>query len=537
MRTFSVVFIDDEAIIRSSFRTLLDWESTSFRIAGIFDDGSSALDYIRSHPTDIVISDINMPFLSGLDLLKQVNSLQYPPHVILLTGYEYFEYAKKAIEYHAFDFLVKPVSSDSLLQAILKASLDISEKERQKEAVMRDLDAQRRNFLADLFGGKLSGAQIHEQAPSLSIPLENCLYAVTGLTMDSVTDAEISPAQIRALRSGLQEKISLLQMTRETNSRLVFRIYPERSTGMRMHFLFVFRREDVPDRDLFFKNELRSLCTDILRSCRSVDSFRVTVSCSPLTETLDTAQESCRLVDSTLSERHILGIGKYLPASKYYVTHPKADKITLPTDTILHHIRQGMSEAVRDDIRSIYGRMRHEGAFSLESSLMVTTELALTIFQAQKSTGDGTTSYLYYLDHIQHLHTLDEMEADITAFAVKTAQTRHDSSDSKKTLAQNAIDYIAMHYQEENLSISDVAGHLGISVPYLGVLLRQETGKNFSTHLTVTRMEKAKELLRSSGRPVSEIAEKSGYSNPQYFSVCFKKYTGTSPGEFRKQPF
>ena len=535
MRTFSVVFIDDEAIIRSSFQTLLDWEKTSFRIAGIFDDGSCAWEYIKSHPVDIVISDINMPFLSGLELLKRVNTLQTPPHVILLTGYEYFEYAKKAIEYRAFDFLVKPITSDSLLQSILKASLDISEKERQKEAVARDLDAQRRNYLADLFSGKLSATEISSRAEALSLPLENCLYACLGLTMDSISDAELSSAQIRSLRSEIQEKIRLLQMTRETSSSLLFRIYPERITGMRMHFLLIFRQEDVPDRDYFFTKTIRSLCTDIIRDC-CVDSVSISVSCSPLVESLEDIQKACALVDSTLSERHILGIGKYLPASTYYAAHPKTDKITLPTDTILHHIRQGMADTVREDIRSIYNRMRHEGSFSLESSLMVTTELALTIFQAQKSAGDGTTSYLYYLDHIQHLHTLDEMEADITAFAIKTAESRHDSSDSKKVLAQNAIDYIALHYPEENLSISDVASHLGISVPYLGVLLRQETGKNFSTHLTAARMEKAKELLRSSDIPVSGIAEKTGYSNPQYFSVCFKKYTGTSPVEFRRQP-
>lgn len=537
MRTFSIIFIDDESLIRNSFRTLLDWDKTSFRVTGIFDDGRSALDFIRTDTPDIVISDINMPFLSGLDLLQQVNSLPNPPHVILLTGYEYFEYAKKAIEYRAFDFLVKPVTSDALLQAILKASLDISEKERQKIAVKRDLDARRKVFLADLFSGKVPNSDILNQASSLMLPVQDCLYAVAGLTIDSVTDAEISPASLRTLRSELQEKIRLLQMAEETNSRLAFQSYAERCTGMRMHFLLIFHERDVPDRNHFFQKELCTLCTDILNSCRTLDSVRITVSCSPLSDTLEAMHESCITVDSTLSERHILGIGKYLPASRYYTVHPKIDKITLPTDTILHHIRQGMAEAVAQDIRSIYSRMRHVGSFSLESSLMITTELALTIFQAQKSAGDGTTSYLYYLDHIQHLHTLDEMEADITAFAVKTAADRHNSSDSKKVLAQNAMDYIAMHYQDESLSIADVAGHLGISVPYLGVLLRQETGKNFSAHLTATRMEKAKELLRSSDRPVSEIADRTGYSNPQYFSVCFKKYTGTSPGEFRRQPF
>ncbi|MGI5990363.1 MAG: response regulator [Lachnospiraceae bacterium] len=537
MRTFSVVFIDDEAIIRNSFRSLIDWENTSFRIAGIFDDGNTAWDYIRTHNTDIVISDINMPFLSGLDLLRQVNTLQNPPHVILLTGYEYFEYAKKAIEYRAFDFLVKPITSESLMQAIMKASLDISEKERQKEAVKRDLDAQRRGFLSDIFSGKGDAEALSEQAKSLSIPVEDCFYAVMGLSIDSLieSDAAMSSVSPHTTRSEIYEKIRLVQMTEKTRPHVDFKIYPARNTSKNLHFLLVFSQKDVPDREAFFRGYLRQFCSDVIRSCNSAKSFSVTISCSPLLDSLETAQEACSLVDGTLSARHILGIGKYLPASRYYASKPKIDKITLPTDTILHHIRQGMSEAVKEDLSAIYNRMRHEANLSLENSLLVTTELALTIFQAQKSAGDGTTSYLYYLDHIQHLHTLDEMEADITAFAVKTADSRHNSSDSKKILAQNALDYIAQHYCEEALSISDVASHLGISVPYLGVLLRQETGKNFSTHLTAVRMEKAKELLRSTDRPVSEIAESTGYSNPQYFSVCFKKYTGTSPGEFRKQ--
>lgn len=538
MRIFSVVFIDDEAIIRDSFRTLVDWDNTSFRIAGIFDDGSSALEYLRTHQTDIVISDINMPFLSGLDLLNQVNDLPSPPHVILLTGYEYFEYAKKAIEYHAFDFLVKPITSDSLLQSIMKASLDISKKERQKEAVKRDLDARRQNFLSDLFSGKEDAAKLADEARELSVPIENSYYSVMGLAIDSLTESDVAPSSSAAhsLRAGILEQIRLLQMTEKSSSHFTFTLYPARNTTMLLHVLMIFDQKDVPDKDSFFRGRLHSFCSAAIKSCNSMDSVRVTISCSPLTDSLLFIQKSCALVDGTLSARHILGIGKYLPASQFYASHPKVDKITLPTDTILHHIRQGMSEAVKDDINSIYNRMRHEANLSLENSLMVTTELALTIFQAQKSAGDGTTSYLYYLDHIQHLHTLDEMEADITAFAVKTAQSRHEFSDSKKILVQNALDYIAQHYSEEDLSISGVASSLNISVPYLGVLLRQETGRNFSSHLTAARIEKAKELLRSSDRPVSEIAMMTGYSNSQYFSVCFKKYTGTSPGEFRKQP-
>ena len=210
-------------------------------------------------------------------------------------------------------------------------------------------------------------------------------------------------------------------------------------------------------------------------------------------------------------------------------------QIVLPTDTFLHHIRMGMTEEVEADIKDIYEPFRHKKYISLESAKMVTTELAITAFKGEASSGDKSVSYLYYLNHIQQLNTLDEMEDDILRFAVSIAEKRKKGGNHKKKMAEQALEYLRRNYNKEDLSLNDIAAFLNISVPYLAVLFKQETKQNFSAHLLEVRMEKAKELLRTTGCTVNEIAEQVGYNSSQYFAVCFKKYTGISPGAYRDQ--
>ena len=210
-------------------------------------------------------------------------------------------------------------------------------------------------------------------------------------------------------------------------------------------------------------------------------------------------------------------------------------QVVLPTDTLLHHIRLGMIDEVKQDIRGIYEPFRHKEYISLESAKMVTTELAITAFKGEVASQNESVSYLYYLNHIQQLTTLDEMEEDILQFATSIAEKRKKGGNHKKKIAEAALEYLKQNYMKVELNLNEVADYLNISVPYLAVLFKQETKQNFGAHLLEIRMEKAKELLRTTGDTIGEIAEKTGYSGAQYFAVCFKKYTGTSPGAYREQ--
>lgn len=123
----------------------------------------------------------------------------------------------------------------------------------------------------------------------------------------------------------------------------------------------------------------------------------------------------------------------------------------------------------------------------------------------------------------------------ISAFCSQHRRKAQKRRESQKKIAEQALEYLKRNYNKEDLSLNDIAAFLNISVPYLAVLFKQETKQNFSAHLLEVRMEKAKELLRTTGYTVNEIAEQVGYNSSQYFAVCFKKYTGISPGVYRDQ--
>ena len=167
-------------------------------------------------------------------------------------------------------------------------------------------------------------------------------------------------------------------------------------------------------------------------------------------------------------------------------------QVVLPTDTLLHHIRLGMIDEVKQDIRGIYEPFRHKEYISLESAKMVTTELAITAFKGEVASQNESVSYLYYLNHIQQLTTLDEMEEDILQFATSIAEKRKKGGNHKKKIAVAALEYLKQNYMKVELNLNEVADYLNISVPYLAVLFKQETKQNFGAHLLEIRMEKAK---------------------------------------------
>ena len=139
MRRYSIIFIDDEELMRESFQKLVDWNAHQFDVVGIFKNGESAWEYLESHTVDIIITDINMPFMDGISLLEHIRERSLKSRVLFLTGYEYFEYAHKAVQLKAFDFLLKPVTPEKLLQAAQGAALDIEKEELSEAAVGKNL--------------------------------------------------------------------------------------------------------------------------------------------------------------------------------------------------------------------------------------------------------------------------------------------------------------------------------------------------------------------------------------------------------------
>lgn len=531
MRRHSVLFIDDEELIRQSFLQLVDWEGRQFDVAGVFKDGEDAWEYLTAHPVDIIVTDINMPFMNGISLLEHIRRENLRTRVLFLTGYEYFEYAHKAVQLKAFDFLLKPVTTDQLLSAVERAARDIEKEEAAQAAVGKSLELSQSEFVNQLLYGQIPKEDIKKEALEVGIPSGARGYVVMMAAVDEVEGKTYTDGQAIELKHRLQDKILRKKQEMENRDGGVFQIYFARNLSPHIQMLLV-----AKEKDMFTSDFIRGFIDCLLELEKDGEPYRVTLAVGRSHRRMEHVPEAFNQVLHAARDRHILkGKGwKAVYASDSLPKKEEKNQVVLPTDTFLHHIRMGMVEEVEQDIKNIYEPFRHKEYISLTSAKMVTTELAITAFKGELSSKDETVSYLYYLNHIQQLNTLDELEDDITKFAVGIAKRRKGGGNHKKKIAEQALEYLKQNYMKEDLSLNDIAGFLNISVSYLAVLFKQETKQNFSGHLLEVRMGKAKELLRTSSKTVSEIAEAVGYSSSQYFAVCFKKYTGISPGAYRE---
>lgn len=532
MRRYSISFIDDEELMRESFQKLVDWDAHQFDVVGIFKNGESAWEYLENHTVDIIITDINMPFMDGISLLEHIRERSLKSRVLFLTGYEYFEYAHKAVQLQAFDFLLKPVTTEKLLKAVQRAALDIEKEELSEEAVGKSQELLKSNFISQLLYGKIKKTEIREEAKKVKIPTDCVSWLAMMAAVDTKEGKKIQEGEGSEVKWLLQEKILKKKKEMEELTGEKFQIYFARTVSIHLQMVLSSEKKGL------FTAEFIQNFTDLLMDLeKEFQEYRVTFAVGRSKYAIEELPESFERVRHAADNRHILkGKGwKVVHTSDALQERKEELQVVLPTDTLLHHIRLGMIDEVEKDIRGIYESFRHKEYISLESAKMVTTELAITAFKGEVASQDESVSYLYYLNHIQQLTILDEMEEDILQFAKSIAEKRKKGGNHKKKTAETALEYLKQNYMKVDLNLNEVADYLNISVPYLAVLFKQETKQNFGAHLLEIRMEKAKELLRTTSDTVSEIAEKTGYSGAQYFAVCFKKYTGTSPGAYRDQ--
>lgn len=532
MRRYSIIFIDDEELMRESFQKLVDWNAHQFDVVGIFKNGESAWEYLESHTVDIIITDINMPFMDGISLLEHIRERSLKSRVLFLTGYEYFEYAHKAVQLKAFDFLLKPVTPEKLLQAAQGAALDIEKEELSEAAVGKNLEFLQSHFISQLLYGKIKKTEIQKEAKKVKMPIDQDSWLTMMAVVDTKEGKKIPEGEGGEVKRLLQERILEKKKNIETLAGTSFQIYFARTVSIHLQMVLTSERKD-----LFTKEFIHDFTDSLLTLEKELPEYRVTFAVGRSKCSIEELPESFERVRHAADNRHILKGNDW---KVVYTVDSLWDKkeelqVVLPTDTLLHHIRLGMIEEVEQDIRGIYEPFRNKEYISLESAKMVTTELAITAFKGEVAFQDESVSYLYYLNHIQQLTTLDEMEEDILQFAKNITEKRKKGGNHKKKTAEAALEYLKQNYMKVELNLNEVADHLNISVPYLAVLFKQETKQNFGAHLLEIRMEKAKELLRTTSDTIGEIAEKTGYSGANYFTVCFKKYTGIAPGAYRDQ--
>lgn len=519
-----VFLVDDEIVIREGIRNSFPWESSGYTLVGEAPDGELALPMIRDENPDILITDIRMPFMDGMQLCREVHRIMPRISIIILSGYDDFSYAQQAISLGVQEYLLKPVSSSDLKAALDRVAERMIEDRRARER----MDSMRRRvttgsrfvrerLLSTLFSEDLSDSDAREtieQMRALGINLLANCYVV----LDAAFTAPDRTAACDAL----------WQLAEPFGG--IVHICPSRH-GARMLVLGDNER-DAEERSYAFAQSA-------VRELDSVGASDVLISigaCSPDFPGITRSKESARHTRHVAVARRKEGFTARIVGAK---EAQSLSACSLPPDVRpLHERLQYISESEADSAFSGYVAELSSAALNLGVAMdYLRVEAILTATRIIRESGCDPEAVLPSGWQECALRADDPDDLSASLNLLRTALRCRDENDPSRcnpSIAR-ARSYLSRHFSDPGLMLQDVANEVGMSSSRFSTVFSQETGYTFTEYLAQLRLGKAKELLLATDRRSSQIAADIGYSDPHYFSYLFKKTTGMTPSEFRRQ--
>lgn len=527
------MIVDDEPIVREGIKNRIQWSDHGFECVGVSENGRDALEAVSRLRPDVVLTDIYMPFMDGLELSRHI-SKQYPlTKIIILTGYDDFEYAQQAVKLQVTDFILKPVTSAELREMLdkLKSQMDEERGHREhlnrlKQQLNESLPLLKERFLERLASSALNEWEISSKIAYFDIPLRGPLFVAIATDMDELrpeeqgTDNELYAFAIYNIIQEIMEKEAASAVFRYQGNKVIT-------------ILSGSEEEEIYSR-------AQELAEQIRTTVKSYLKFTVTVGVGTIGTHLQDIRHSCRASVAALEYRLLIGSDQVVSISDLEKrgSTPLYDGAETES-ALVSAIKTGTHE----DVERSIGRLIRElgnASISIEQCHVRVLRTMLAVLQTLLEIGCSEKELFgretRLLTELYSFRSLDEIEIwlkEMCRKAVKdVADTRRDIS---RKQMEEAAAYIHRNFDDTALSVKTVCSRIFMSASYFSALFKAHTGKTFVEYVTGVRMEKAKELLKHSSLKTYEIATKTGYQDAQYFSVLFKKYTGDTPTEYRNK--
>ncbi|WP_163193059.1 response regulator [Clostridium thermarum] len=537
---YKLILVDDEEDVRKGIAEKLDWKSIGFEFVGEAENGVEALDIAEKTMPDAVITDIKMPFMDGITLIEKL-STRYPHiKIIILTGFDEFQYAQKAIKLNVFEYVLKPISSAELLEILQKIKYRMDEEASEKrnievlkEHYVKSLPLFREKFLGLLITKKMSIEDILQKSKTYGINLEGKGFATAVIRVDNYDEKVEKSESFEVYDNKEIMDLAVLRAAEEITSKYV-------SATVFLHNGFIViiltsRRDDsnsVMEGFLLILDEIRQYIEKYY-------DFTVTIGMGAYCGEVNNIRESYESATAALDYRLMLGCNRVISISDMepqYISEVAFDE--LKEKSLVNSIKVGTEEEMRSTIDNLFKEI-YDGKTSFKDYQIYLLQILTTILKVAKDLNADLdnifgANYNFFIEFYQ-FKDIKEIKKWFTEICLKIKNyVSLDRNNSCKLIVKKALDYVTNNYQDCNLTIDKLCRHLHISPNYFSNLFKKETKFTFGNYLTHIRMEKAKELLRTTDLKTLEIAKMVGYSEPNYFSYCFKKSFDVSPSQYRK---
>ena len=540
-----IFLAEDEVIVRETIKRMIPWEELGFELVGEAADGEMALPLLIRQKPDLLITDIKMPFMDGLTLAKLAKKELPELKIVILSGYDDFNYAKQAINIGVEDYLLKPITKNALIERISEIRSRYEHEKTQKEyyeKFQREMQAYEKNSSRDFFEALVRGSmdmmEVYKKAEKLGVDIVAEAYNILIFTMNSEED-------FSGQKEGYSEwEAESLEMLEE-----LFSGHPSamlfRSNIFSYGVLLKGQKESIKE----ITKECVGKIQGILKRKESKREWFLAVG-QPV-ERLSQIKKSYHTASRAFSQRYL-----YVENILYYdememMEHrsgqadtndnaylKKVDVNALNPAILQKFLSNGIQEETENFVKDYFYAIGQEPMESLVFRNYVILNVRFSVITFLKGLGCDTEG----MEPENTEEILAESGKNIEsaiAYAekmVSQAITIRDqnSGNKNRSILKTAVDFIESHYMEEEISLNTVANVANVSANHFSALFSQNMGQTFIEYLTSLRMNKAKELLRCTGMRSSEIAGEIGYKDAHYFSYLFKKTQGMTPSDYRK---
>ena len=540
-----IFLAEDEVVVRETIKRMIPWEELGFELVGEAADGEMALPLLIRQQPDLLITDIKMPFMDGLTLARLAKKEIPGLKVVILSGYDDFNYAKQAIGIGVEDYLLKPITKNALIERLSEIRSRYEHEKTQKEyyeKFQREMQAYEKNSSRDFFealvGGSMDMMEVYKRAEKLGLDIVAEAYNVLIFTMNC--DEDFS-GQRDEYSSWEAESLELLEnFFAGHSSAMLFR-----SNIFSYGVLLKGQRETI--------EENTRACVDEIRKILSRQDGRREwfLAVGQSVERLSQIQKSYHTASRAFSQRYLYDENILYYDEMETMEHPggqaetednaylqKVDVNALNPAILQKFLSNGLQEETENFVKNYFYAIGQEPMESLVFRNYVILNVRFSVISFIKGLGCDTNE-MESADTEEVLAESGKNMESAIAYAKKmisqAIEIRDQNSGNKnRSILKTAVDFIDSHYMDEEISLNTVANVANVSSNHFSALFSQNMGQTFIEYLTTLRMNKAKELLRCTGMRSSEIAGEIGYKDAHYFSYLFKKTQGMTPSDYRK---
>lgn len=535
---YKILLVDDEILVRDAIRENIDWGKLDCELIGDCENGKQAVEFVKTHEIDIVLTDILMPYMDGMELSHFLHD-NYPDILIVIfSGFGEFEYAKKAIQYNVSEYMLKPVTAMELTKVIenMKEKLDSRKKEQRKMESLTQV-SQDYHKNANVIRSKALDCLVKctrdvqvslDELERMGITFQAASYRVAVFDIDTYSDMyqmDMDKQQESALMAFVLFNVGDEIVVQEKAGV----VYQEGNNRVCIIF--------AGNRTKEFSESIHRICHEIQKKVKEVIGLETSIGIGSWVRSPHELIYSYRLAAKAIDYRYLLG-GNLL----FDMEEKKTDNsIFLINDLEI------LTESIKSGDRRLMEKTLGQIETEIKSALVEKSYACIYLQQVIRAIGNTCQSLseepekiIAQREALLKAVTEQRMFSQAAALVEKYAQEVFDAlqelnSSNGQRQGMLAMDYIQKNYMDPCLSLNSICSYLNISTSYFSTIFKEMTGETFIEVLTRVRMEKAKELLENTTMKNYEIAEKVGFSDPHYFGISFKKITGKTPTEYARE--